>query len=103
MKRPLTLVALAIAAAFAAPNANAVLTCANDTQGLGAQWHVGERYPFNGVDSETGTRWCMASGQELVYIQNRFTGLRGRVGKQLDGSTEIWWQGEDAAFILDNL
>jgi hypothetical protein len=96
MKRILLLMLIALST-----NANAVLVCGNDTYSERALWYVGQSADdaLGQVDT-FGDVWCYATENELTYIKNSFTGLRirNRASPALQ-----WWQGDDAAFILNNL
>lgn len=97
MNRALLLLLLAFST-----HASAVLVCANDTYDEHGQWYVGQSADnaFAQVDT-VGDVWCYATGAELTYARNNFSGLRMRTGgKTVD---IMWWQGEDAVFILNNL
>jgi hypothetical protein len=96
MKR--TLLALALLALSA--SASASLTCNNDDFGQHATWFVGQDAGVLDVVSTDGAVWCVATGSELAYIQQHFTGLRGYSAR---GSPGIVWSSDDASFILDNL
>jgi hypothetical protein len=76
--------------------------CANDTYDEHGQWYVGQSAndAFAQVDT-IGDVWCYATDAELTYIKGNFSGLRLRTGKTAVGL--MWWQGEDAAFVLNNL
>ena len=97
MNRALLLLLLAFST-----HASAVLVCANDTYDEHGQWYVGQSADAAlGQIDTVGDVWCYATGAELNYIKNDFTGLHLRTGaKTID---LMWWQGEDAAFILNNL
>ena len=82
MKKLLLLVLLAFNG-----NANAVLQCYND-QGQDVTWTVGE--PGVYVD-------CAANGNELLFIQQNFAGIRFARFRIVE------WTGEDATFIYQNL
>lgn len=89
---------LAVTLAAICTDANAVLQCANTDYGESGQWYVGQsRDVLNKVDVE-GAIFCVATGAELAYVQKHFTGLRWR-----SGAGEVFWTGDDAAFILENL
>jgi hypothetical protein len=96
MKRILPLLLIAFSA-----HANAVLVCGNDTYAQSGQWYVGQspNDALGQVDT-FGEVWCYATGNELNYIKQSFTGLRMR-----DNTYPAleWWQGDDAVFILNNL
>ncbi|HEV2977819.1 MAG TPA: hypothetical protein VG425_09545 [Casimicrobiaceae bacterium] len=90
MKKLLLLVLLAFNG-----NANAVLQCYND-QGQDVTWTVGEIVP--NFDTEPGVFVdCSANGNELVFIQQNFTGIRYARFRIVE------WTGEDATFIYQNL
>jgi hypothetical protein len=76
-------------------NANAVLDCYND-QGQDVTWTVGASVPnFN---TEPGVYVdCAANGNELLFIQENFTGIR------YTRFSLVEWTGEDATFIYQNL
>ena len=82
-------------------HASAVLVCGNDTYSEHGQWYVGQSADatLGQIDTD-GIVWCTASGNELAYVQRTFTGLRGLSNKT---ANDVWWTGEDAVFILDNL
>lgn len=87
---------------FASP-ASAVLICGNDDQQHGI-WHTGELpTSLQSVDTSSTGLWCDATGDELSYIKHNFSGLRMRLGPDLSGVTQGSWQGDDAAFIINNL
>ena len=90
MKKSMLLVLLAFAG-----NANAVLECYND-QGQDFTWTMGEIVPdFN---TEPGVYVdCSANGNELLFIQQNFTGIRYARFPMVE------WAGEDATFIYQNL
>ena len=97
MKRILLLMLVAVST-----HANAVLVCGNDTYGERGQWYVGQSVDDTlGQIDTTGDVWCFATAEELNYIKTNFSGLRMRNGRT--NPTLEWWQGEDAAFILNNL
>ncbi len=90
MKKLLLLVLLAFNG-----NANAVLQCYND-QGQDVTWTVGETVP--NFDTEPGVYVdCAANGNELLFIQQNFTGIRFARFRIVE------WTGEDATFIYQNL
>jgi len=95
MKRVLLLVLIAFST-----QANAVLVCGNDTYAEHGQWYVGQSPDDTLGQVDTfGDVWCYATGNELSYLRNNFTGLRiNRANPSLQ-----WWQGDEAAFILNNL
>jgi hypothetical protein len=76
-------------------NANAALDCYND-QGQDVTWTVGQTVPnFN---TEPGVYVdCAANGNELLFIQENFTGIRSARFSLVE------WTGEDATFIYQNL
>ena len=84
-------------------HASAVLVCANDTYSEHGQWYVGQSADatLGQIDTD-GIVWCYATGAELAYVQRTLTGLRG-VSTSSKTAGEIWWEGDDAAFILNNL
>lgn len=97
-----TLLAVCLTLAVSAP-ASAALMCVNETYDEYANWHIGEPHPD--IPTE-GALWCVATSAELAYIQRHYTGLRSRIGATTqggNGNSVIIWQGDDAAFILDNL
>jgi hypothetical protein len=97
MKRILLFLLIAVST-----QANAVLVCGNDTYAEHAQWYVGQSADATLAQIDTfGDVWCYATADELNYIKNNFSGLRMRNGRA--NPTLEWWQGEDAAFILNNL
>jgi hypothetical protein len=97
MKRILLLVLIAFST-----HANAVLVCGNDSFSEHGQWYVGQSADDALGQIDTfGDVWCYATENELAYIKNNFTGLHMRNGRT-SPSLE-WWQGDDAAFILNNL
>jgi hypothetical protein len=76
-------------------SANAALDCFND-QGQDVTWTVGAIVPnFN---TEPGVYVdCAANGNELLFIQENFTGIRyTKFGL-------VEWTGDDATFIYQNL
>ena len=76
-------------------NANAVLDCYND-QGQNFSWTVGEVVPS--FDTEPGVYVdCSATGNELLFIQQNFSGIRAA------RFATVEWTGEDATFIYQNL
>ena len=76
-------------------NANAVLQCYND-QGQNLTWTMGEVVPY--LDTEPGVYVnCTADGNELLFIQHNFTGIRS------SRFTSVEWTGEDATFVYQNL
>lgn len=83
-------------------HASAGLVCGNDTYNEHGVWYVGQSADdaFGQVDT-VGDVWCYATGAELTYIKTNFSGLRLLTGKTPPGV--MWWQGDDAAFILNNL
>ena len=90
MKKLLLLVLLAFNG-----NANAFLQCYND-QGQDVTWTVGEILPY--LDTEPGVYVdCAANGNELLFIQKNFTGIR------YARFNIVEWTGEDATFIYQNL
>jgi hypothetical protein len=55
-------------------NANAALECYND-RGQYFSWTMGEMVPY--LDAEPGVYVdCSANGNELLFIQGNFTGIR---------------------------
>jgi hypothetical protein len=91
---------LAIALLAASFPASAALVCGNDDWGQIVTWRIGDQRP----DIETdGAFWCVATGAELKYVQQNYTGLRMRLGRTLQGSVYMDWDVEDAAFIINNL
>jgi hypothetical protein len=90
MKKLLLLVLLAFNG-----NANAVLQCYND-QGQDVTWTLGEIVPY--LNTEPGVFVdCAANGNELLFIQQNFTGIRSSRFRNVE------WTGEDAMFIYQNL
>jgi hypothetical protein len=76
-------------------NAYAVLDCYND-QGQNVSWTVGNVVPY--LDMEPGVYVdCSANGNELLFIQQNFTGIR------YAKSSMVEWTGDDATFIYQNL
>jgi hypothetical protein len=97
MKRILLLLLIAVST-----QANAILVCGNDTYAERGQWYVGQSADaMLGQIDTFGDVWCYATDNELSYIKSNFTGMRMRNGRT--NPTLEWWQGEDAAFILNNL
>src|ERR1051326_1936157 len=97
MKRILLLLLIAVST-----HANAVLVCGNDTYAEHGQWYIGQSADATLGQIDTfGDVWCYATDNELNYVKNNFSGLRMRNGRT--APTLEWWQGEDAAFILNNL
>jgi hypothetical protein len=97
MNRVLLLVLLAFST-----HASAALVCANDTYDEQGVWYVGQStVDALGQIDTVGDVWCYATGAELAYIKSNFSGLRLLTGRTPPGL--MWWQGEDAAFILNNL
>ena len=96
MNRVLLLLLLAFSS-----HASAVLVCANDTYDEHGQWYVGQSADaaFGQIDT-VGDVWCYATGAELNYIKGNFSGLRLLTGRT---PSIMWWQGDDAVFILNNL
>ena len=75
--------------------ANAALECYND-QGQYFSWTIGEMVPY--LNTEPGVYVdCSAYGNELVFIQQNFPGIR------YAKFTDVEWTGEDATFIYKNL
>jgi hypothetical protein len=98
MKRILLVLLVAVST-----HANAVLVCGNDTFSEHGQWYVGQSADDTLGQIDTfGDVWCYATENELNYIKNNFAGLRMRNGRT-NPSLLQWWQGDDAAFILNNL
>jgi hypothetical protein len=95
--------ALIFAALLLAAPAHARLICANDDQGAVAAWSIGQNGAVFDAISTDGALWCTAAGPELRYIQANFPGLRYRTGVNSRGASQVWWLGEDAAFIIENL
>ena len=97
MNRALLLLLLAFST-----HASAVLVCANDTYSEHGQWYVGQSADtaFGQIDT-VGDVWCYATAAELSYVKTNFSGLRLRTGKTAAGVMR--WEGDDAAFILNNL
>ena len=94
MKKSLIFAALLLALSF---NASAVLSCGDGT-GQSATWSVGQptlAFDVLGIDNDV---WCMAYGKELHYVQTNFSGIRMR-----SGASVMFWAGDDAAFIIENL
>ena len=82
--------------------ASAVLVCANDTYSEHGQWYVGQSADTALGQIDTfGDVWCYATDAELTYIKGNFSGLRMHTAKT--AVNLMWWQGDDAAFILNNL
>ena len=76
-------------------NANAMLECYND-QGQDFTWSMGEVVPY--LDTEPGVYVdCSADGNELLFIQQNFTGIRST------RFATVEWTGEDATFVYQNL
>ena len=97
MNRALLLLLLAFST-----HASAVLVCANDTYSEHGQWYVGQSADtaFGQIDT-VGDVWCYATATELSYVKTNFSGLRLVTGRTSPGI--MWWQGDDAVFILNNL
>jgi len=104
--------ALLIAALFAVAGlAHAELTCynLNDNTNI-ATWTVGQpRDAFDNLDGDENLT-CFAQGKELAYIQQHFSGLRMRtlpsvrdVQYPQRSPTYVYWDGDDALFIVENL
>ena len=93
MRKSLVFAVLLLALSF---NASAALSCGDSTGS--ATWSVGQTtlaFDALGVDNEV---WCMAYGKELHYVQTNFPGIRWR-----SGASVMFWSGDDAAFIIENL
>ncbi len=76
-------------------NANAVLDCYND-QGQDFTWTMGEVLPY--LNTEPGVYVnCSADGNELLFIQQNFAGIRSA------RFATVEWTGEDATFVYQNL
>ena len=75
-----------------------------------ANWTVGQgREVFDDIDIGPGLS-CAASGQELNYIQQHFSGLKMRNLPSLPdsnfptrGRSWVYWSGDDAIFIASNM
>jgi len=82
-------------------HASAVLVCGNDTYSEHGQWYVGQSADatLGQIDTD-GVVWCYATGAEMTYVQKTFTGLRGLSSRTV---SQVWWEGDDAVFILNNL
>lgn len=89
---------IATALAAASSQAGAALICSNYTDHTAATWYT--TYPTSVLDSvdTVGDVECYADGNELTFIRQRFPNLRMRTG-----SGPVYWRGDDAAFILENL
>lgn len=86
---------LLLALLFFNGNANALLECYND-QGQNVSWTLGQVVPY--LDTEPGVNVeCFANGNELLFIQQNFTGIR------YSKFSLIEWIGDDAKFIYENL
>jgi hypothetical protein len=94
---------LALALFVASFPASAALVCANNDYAEYAVWRIGQSADVLFAVDTDGAVWCEASEAELGYIQKTFAGLRWHNGKDLSGNAVIFWQGDDAAFIIDNL
>ena len=79
--------------------AHAVLSCYIESLGTNIEWTVGNQ--FDGA--WTSPLYCWATGPELTYIQQHFTGLRMHVGTKTNGQELVTWMGDDADFIVNNL
>ena len=98
MNRALLLLLLAFST-----HASAVLVCANDTYDEHGQWYVGQSADAAlGQIATVGDVWCYATDAELTYIKGNFSGLRMHTAAKTAVNL-MWWQGEDAVFILNNL
>ena len=95
MKRLILLALCAIST-----SASADFVCYDTAIGTSTHWTVGNK--FYGAWSNPD--YCYATGAELLYIQQHFVGLRGRVGPRVsDGYAVTTWGADDSAFIVDNL
>jgi hypothetical protein len=94
---------LAVLLALAAP-AGATLTCNDSLDNAYVKWNLGQSWDgYDVLNINDPGLVCFADGKELTYIQRNFTGLRGRNTPELDGTQGIYWQGDDAVFIVNNL
>lgn len=59
------------------------------------EWHIGKDLPLHTIDFD-GWNAVSADGQELKFICVSFPNLRRAL------SDTVYWEGEDARFILDN-
>ncbi len=95
MKRYLALALLALSFP-----AHAVLTCYVESLDTNINWTVGNKF----YGAWTSPMYCYANGAELTYIEQHFTGLRGRTGTNVDGAQPlVTWFDNDADFIVNNL
>jgi len=94
MKRLIFVVGLA---AFSA-QAGAALICSNYTDGTAATWYTSYDPSVLDVVDTNGDVACYADGPELTFIRQKFPNMRNRIG-----SGPVYWRGDDAAFILENL
>lgn len=80
--------------------AHAALVC--DGGGYSLTWQVGQPLNTTGMSPE----YCYATGEELLYIERHFSGLRQRVGPKVGQDfpdNGVIWYGDDAQFIVSNL
>jgi hypothetical protein len=98
----LTIAAIATLGACSSA-AQAALVCENFTYGEYAVWRIGDSSAVLDQIDTDGDLICYAMGNELTYIQRHLVGLRGRMGLAINGDNAVQWQGDDAAFILENL
>jgi hypothetical protein len=82
---------------------SAALVCQNETYGQHAVWRVGDSAAALDAVDRDGVVSCEAHDAELTYIAQNFTGLRLRNGHNLDRKRIVFWTGDDAVFILNNL
>jgi hypothetical protein len=84
-----------------ATTADAALQC-DDDAGNAVLWRIGDS--AEAFDSLGTVTSCMAWDNELAYIEQNFTGLRGRKGNPIGAPGPIVvYVGDDARFIVENL
>jgi hypothetical protein len=101
---------LAIIAVLIVAPAQATLFCYDEQSATGFEWNAGQFYETK-YDPHTGwlqldvdqKSYCWANGPELGYIESHFSGLPLRINKAMDGNPTVYWTGESAEFLLDNL
>ncbi len=75
-------------------HASALLYC-NNNLNQQVEWTVGHQVPY--VDTYNTALYCWANGAELAYIRAKFSNVR------MTTYPLVYWIGEDAIFIYDNL
>lgn len=92
-------------------HAHSTLFCYDEQSQAGFEWNQGKFYQ-TAYDPHTGwlqldvtqRSYCWADGPELNYIQSHFSGLPMRTSKDaMDGNPTVYWTGESAEFLLDNI